>query len=111
MIGMSTLTIPVLSGFRQSSVSLGGSSPVRAWIGAAGGAAAVVPHMDLIRMVRQEPLLRVTFLANGAVLSRPGSDFMAALPLVFLEGVGLKSYDLSEAGLSLSEVVPLAAAA
>jgi hypothetical protein len=108
---MRILTIPVLSGFRQSSVSLGGSSPVRAWLGAAGAQAAVVPHMDLIRMVRQEPLLRVTFLTDGAVLSRPGSDFMAALPLVFLEGVGLKSYDLRESGLPLFEVGPLAAAA
>lgn len=44
--------------------------------------------MNLIRMVRQKPLLRVTFLADGAVLSRPGSDYLVALPLVFSEGVG-----------------------
>lgn len=111
MTGMSTLTIPVLAGFRQSTVSLGGSSPVRAWIGTAGEASAVVPHMDLLRLVRQEPLLRVTFLADGAVLSQPGSDYLAALPLVFLEGVGLKCYDLSGAGLPLREAAVLAAAA
>lgn len=108
---MSTLTIPVLSGYRQSTVSLGESPPVRAWIGPAGELAAVVPHMDLIRLIRQEPLLRLTFLADGAVLSRVDSNFMAALPLVFLEGVGLKSYDLSGAGLPLRESAVLAAAA
>jgi hypothetical protein len=107
---MSTLTIPVLSGFRQTSLSLNGSTPVRAWLGDES-AAAVVPHMDLIRMVRQEPLLRLTFLADGAVLSRVGSDFMVALPLVFLEGVGLKCYDLRGAGLPIHEVAVLAAAA
>ncbi|GAA4034707.1 hypothetical protein GCM10023063_18590 [Arthrobacter methylotrophus] len=100
---MSTLKIPVLSGYRQSSISLGGSAPVRAWVDATGEASAVVPHMDLIRMIRQEPLLRLTFLGDGAVLSRAGSDFMVALPLVFLEGVGLKSYDLSGAGLPIYE--------
>lgn len=108
---MSTLSIPVLAGLRQSTVSLGGSSPVRAWVGAAGEASAVVPHMDLIRLVRQEPLLRVTFLTDGAVLSRVGSDYLAALPLVFLEGVGLKCYDLRGAELPLHEVAVLAAAA
>lgn len=108
---MSTLTIPVLSGYRQSTVSLGGSPPVRAWIGAAGESAAVVPHMDLIRLIRQASLLRVTFLTDGAVLSRVGSDYFAALPLVFLEGVGLKCYDLSGAGLPLHEVAAVAAAA
>lgn len=111
---MSTLTIPVLSGFRQSSVTLGGSPPVRAWLGESGATAAtaaVVPHMDLIRMIRQEPLLRLTFLTDGAVLSGAGSDFMVALPLVFLEGVGVKSYDLGGAGLPLQEVSVMSEAA
>lgn len=108
---ITTLNIPVLSGFRQSSVSLAGSFPVRAWLGPDGEATVVVPHMDLLRMVRQEPLLRATFLADGAVLSQPGSDYLAALPSVFLEGVGLKCYDLRGAGLPLREASVLPAAA
>jgi hypothetical protein len=108
---MITLAIPVLSGYRQSSISLGGSSPVRAWLGTNGEASAVVPHMDLIQMIRQEPLLRLTFLTDGAVLSRAGSDFMVALPVVFLEGVGLKSYDLRGAGLPLREAGSMSVAA
>jgi hypothetical protein len=111
---MSVHTIPVLAGFRQSIVTFRGSAPVRAWLhapGATGEVMAVVPHSDLIRMIRQEPLLRVTFLANGAVLSSVTGDDLVAVPLVFLEGVGLKCYDLRGAGLPICEAVLLSAAA
>jgi hypothetical protein len=114
MTGMSVLTIPVLGGFRQSSITLGGSAPVRAWVdasGTSGQAMAVVPHTDLIAMIKQEPLLRLTFLTDGAVLSRVGSDYMEPLPLVFLEAVGLKCYDLRGAGLPIYEPALLSAAA
>lgn len=62
-------------------------------------------------MIRQEPLLRLTFLTDGAVLSSVDRDFIVALPLVFLEGVGLKCYDLSRDGLALLEPASLNVAA
>lgn len=91
---MSAHSIPVLSGFRQSVVTLDGSDPVRAWLAASGrpgAGAAVVPHADLLNMIGQQPLLRLTFLSNGAVLTHVTRGWMEPLPLVFLEGVGLNA--------------------
>ena len=48
---------------------------------------------------------------DDAVVSRVDSTFLAALSLVFLEGVGLKCCDLRGGGLTLREAGSLAAAA
>lgn len=111
--GMSSGSIPVLSNFRQSIIALPGSAPVRGWLGTGtdGTLKAVVAHTDLIQMVRQEPLLRLTFLPDGAVLSSVTEGALAPLPLVFLQGVGLKCYDLRNAGLPLYEAALLPSAA
>lgn len=89
-------------------------APVRAGLDApdtAGAVMAVVPHSDLIRMIRQEALLRLTFLASGAVLSGVNGEQMEPLPLVFLEGGGLKCYALNGACLPIYKAKSMSAAA
>lgn len=113
MTSMSAHEIPVLVGFRQSTITFNGSAPVRAWLTnpvRPGELAAVVPHLDLITMINQENHLGINFSTSGAHLSRPDGD-QVLLPHVFIEGVGLKCYDLRQAKLPIFEEVSLPAAA
>lgn len=113
---MTTAPVPVVSGLRQTLITVDNGPAIRAWVGftaASGTPAACIPLTDLRSAVRALPHLRLTFLGNGAVLSCAGRDRMYQLPLVFVERVGLKCYDLTEAAgiLDISEPAAMDAAA
>lgn len=102
---MTTEPIPVVSGLRQTAITVNGGPALRAWVSAPGDAGeprSYVALTELKAITGAQPYLRVTFLGDGAVLSVAGRGRMLELPLVFIERVGLKCYDLHEAAEALT---------
>ncbi|MDQ0261926.1 hypothetical protein [Sinomonas atrocyanea] len=100
-----TTTVPVLSGLTPTMVALDGTV-VRAWADPAAQDGAVRPvlaHRDLLGLVVATPALRVLFLDDGAILFGP-FGMIEPLGWVHVERVGLKCYDLREAGLPFALV-------
>lgn len=101
-----TTTVPVLTGLTPALVSLGGPLSVRAWVEDGVPRDVVRPvlvHRDLLELVAATPALRVLFLDDGAVLFGP-FGMIEPLGWVHVERVGLKCYDLREAGVPFTLV-------
>lgn len=107
-----TTKVPVLTGLTSVLVSLDtgpGSIAVRAWAEAGVPRVVVRPvlaHRDLLELVVADPVLRLPFLDDEAVLFGPFGT-IEPLGWVHVERVGLKCYDLREAGLPFSFVSPV----
>lgn len=107
MTAMTLTSIPVLSGYRETSVSLKGGGAVRAWVNPAeswnGAIMPVIPQADLVRLIAQsDNLCLVLGRSQANIVSRDWS-MQLLVPVVFLEGVGLKCFDLRHSGWTFQE--------
>lgn len=101
MAGMTT-RIRTLKGFHQSTVSLDGTNPVRAYVKAGehwnGAAMPVIPQPDLITLVAQLPGISLVFSKDCATVIASDGSPQPRLPVVFIAGIGLRCFDLRFAG-------------
>lgn len=112
MAGMST-RIRTLKGFQESKVSLAGTDDVRAYLKPGehwnGAVMPVIPQVDLIRLVRQLPGLTLVFSRDCATVIASDGSPQPRFQVVFVDGVGLRCFDLRFAGWSFQVQEPVEA--